>query len=122
MPYLDVNGLNMYYEIHGDGPPLLLLHGGGDSIPELRVIAPEQTGYGRSSDLVDREFHYHAMAEDAVGLMRGLKIDSAAVVGYSDGGIIGLDLAINHPERRPVSRSSASSGTPATARCPRRRS
>ena len=108
MPYLAVNGLNMYYEIHGDGRPLLLLHGGANSIPDtwiplfashFRVIAPEQMGHGRTADLDDRAFHYHDMAEDTVELMRKLEIESAAIVGYSDGGIIGLDLAIHHPER-----------------------
>jgi pimeloyl-ACP methyl ester carboxylesterase len=108
MPYLAVNGLSMYYEIHGNGEPLLLLHGGASSIPEewlpsfaphFRVIAPEQMGHGRTADLVDRPFHYHGMAEDTSELMRRLEIESAAVVGYSDGGIIGLDLAIHHPER-----------------------
>ena len=108
MPYATVNGLHMYYEVHGDGPPLLLLHGGGSSIPEkwipffasrFRVIAPEQMGHGRTADLVDRPFHYHDMAEDTVELMRHLEIESAVVVGYSDGGIIGLDMAIHHPER-----------------------
>jgi pimeloyl-ACP methyl ester carboxylesterase len=105
MPYAAVNGLDMYYEIHGNGPPLLLLHGGSDSIPEkwipfftprFRVIAPEQMGHGRTGDRVDRPFHYHDMAGDTVELMRQLGIESAAIVGYSDGGIIGLDMAIHH--------------------------
>jgi pimeloyl-ACP methyl ester carboxylesterase len=108
MPHIAVNGLDMYYEIHGEGPPLLLLHGGSGSIPEkwipyfmpqFRVIAPEQMGHGRTADLTDRPFHYHDMAEDTVELMRQLGIESAAVVGYSDGGIIGLDMAIHHSER-----------------------
>jgi len=108
MAHASVNGLKMYYEVHGDGPSLLLLHGGGGSIPEkwipffsshFRVIAPEQMGHGRTADLVDRPFHYHDMAEDTVELMRQLEIESAAVVGYSDGGIIALDMAAHHPER-----------------------
>jgi pimeloyl-ACP methyl ester carboxylesterase len=108
MSYLAVNGLDMYYEVHGDGSPLLLLHGGSGSIPEkwipfftprFRVIAPEQMGHGRTADRVDRAFHYHEMAEDTVELMRQLGIESAVVVGYSDGGIIGLDIAIHHPGR-----------------------
>jgi pimeloyl-ACP methyl ester carboxylesterase len=108
VPYAPVNGLNMYYEIHGEGPPLLLLHGGSGLIPEkwipfftppFRVIAPEQMGHGRTADLVDRPFHYHEMAEDTVELMRQLGIESAVVVGYSDGGVIGLDIAIHHPAR-----------------------
>lgn len=98
----------MYYEVHGDGSPLLLLHGGSGSIPDtwiphftpdFRVIAPEQLGHGRTADVADRPFHYHDMAEDTVELMRQLGIESTVVVGYSDGGIIGLDLAIHHPGR-----------------------
>jgi pimeloyl-ACP methyl ester carboxylesterase len=98
----------MYYELHGDGPPLLLLHGGSGSIPEkwipfftplFRVMAPEQMGHGRTADVIDRPFHYHDMAEDTLELMRQLGIESTVVVGYSDGGIIGLDMAIHHPER-----------------------
>jgi pimeloyl-ACP methyl ester carboxylesterase len=107
MPRAAINGLDMYYEVHGVGWPLLLLHGGSGSIPEkwipyfmphFKVIAPEQMGHGRTADLVDRPFHYHDMAEDTVALMRQLEIESAVVVGYSDGGIIGLDMAVHHPE------------------------
>ena len=86
MAYAAINGLTMYYEVHGDGPPLLLLHGGGGSIREkwipffssdFRVIAPEQMGHGRTADLVDRPFHYHDMAEDTVELMRVLEIENS---------------------------------------------
>ena len=108
MPYAAVNRLNMYYEVHGEGPPLLLLHGGTGSIPakwipffstQFRVIAMEQMGHGRTADVTDRPFRCHDMAEDTVELMRQLEIESAVVVGFSDGGIIGLDMAIHHPER-----------------------
>jgi len=108
MPYAAVNGLNMYYEVHGEGSPLLLLHGGTGSIPakwipyfstKFRVIAMEQMGHGRTADATDRPFHYHDMAEDTVELMRQLGIESAVIVGYSDGGVIGLDMAIHHRER-----------------------
>ena len=108
MAYAAVNGLNMYYEVRGAGPPLLLLHGGTGSIPEkwipffatqFQVIAIEQMGHGRTADVIDRPFHYHDMAEDTLELMRQLGIESASVLGYSDGGIIGLDMAIHHPER-----------------------
>jgi pimeloyl-ACP methyl ester carboxylesterase len=107
MPFAAVNGLEMFYDIHGDGSPLMLLHGGMASTPEkwipffaphFRVIAPEQMGQGRTADLVDRPFHYHDMAEDTVELMRQLGIESASVIGYSDGGVVGLDMAIHHPE------------------------
>jgi pimeloyl-ACP methyl ester carboxylesterase len=108
LPYAAVNGLNMYYEVHGEGPLLLLLHGGLGSIPErwipffapqFRVIAIEQMGHGRTADLMDRPFHYDDMAEDTVELTRQLGIETFSVIGYSDGGIIGLDMAIHHPER-----------------------
>jgi len=108
MPYAAVNRLNMYYEVHGEGPPLLLLHGGTGSLPtkwiphfsgQFRVIAMEQMGHGRTADVIDRPFHFHDMAEDTVELMRHLGIESAVIVGYSDGGIIGIDMAIHHPER-----------------------
>ncbi len=107
--YADVNGLRMYYEVHGDGPPLVLLHGGtcsldlpGMEIPffatKYRVIAPEQMGHGRTTDAIDREFHYHDLAEDTVELLRQLNIEQAFFFGFSDGGNIGLDMAIHHPE------------------------
>jgi alpha-beta hydrolase superfamily lysophospholipase len=121
VPYAAVNGLNMYYEVHGDGPPLLLLHGGSGSIPErwipffadrFQVIAIEQMGHGRTADNVDRPFHYHDMAEDTVELMRQLEIGRGVVVGYSDGGIIGLDMAIHHPARVTSSQSPARTAAP----------
>ncbi len=108
MSFAAVNGLQMYYEIHGDGPPLLLLHGGMASTPDrwisffapdFRVLAPEQMGQGRTADVLNRPFHYHDMAEDTVELMTHLGIGEASVVGYSDGGIVGLDMAVNHPRR-----------------------
>jgi pimeloyl-ACP methyl ester carboxylesterase len=108
--YADVNGLSLYYEVHGEGAPLLLLHGGTCSIElpsmeipffarEFHVIAVEQMGHGRTADAMDREFHYHDMAEDTVALMDQLQIDSAFVFGLSDGGMLGLDMAMHHPER-----------------------
>ena len=66
LAYATVNGLTMYYEVHGEGPRLLLLHGGAGSIsstwipfftPQFRVIAMEQMGHGRTADLMDRPFH-----------------------------------------------------------------
>ncbi len=65
----------------------------------FRVIAPEQMGHGRTADDVNRPFHYHDMAEDTVALLDQLSIDSVAILGFSDGGIIGLDIALHHPER-----------------------
>jgi pimeloyl-ACP methyl ester carboxylesterase len=108
MPYVAVNGLKMYYEIHGEGPALVLLHGGTGAIPSrwipyftppFRVIAPEFMGHGRTRDLANRPFHYRDLAKDTVELMQALDIERAAVVGYSDGGIVGLEMAMRSPMR-----------------------
>jgi pimeloyl-ACP methyl ester carboxylesterase len=105
--YADINGLHMFYEVHGEGTPLLQLHGGTCTndmlnIPffskSFQVIAPEQMGHGRTGDAPGREFHYHDMAEDSVALLRHLGISSAFVLGFSDGGMLGLDMAIHHPD------------------------
>ncbi len=107
--YAEVNGLHMYYEVHGEGSALLMLHGGTSSIEfrrqlfplfssRFQVIAPEQMGHGRTADAVDREFHYHDMAEDTAELLRQLNVDRVGIVGVSDGGILGLDMAIHHPD------------------------
>ena len=105
--YAEINGLHMYYETHGEGPPLLILHGGTSTIEWRRpmwpvfaafqVIAPEQMGHGRTADAPERLFHYHDMAEDTVELLRRLKIESVRIIGGSDGGNVGLDIAIHHP-------------------------
>lgn len=107
--YARVNGIRMYYEVHGHGPPLVLLHGGGGSghvfseqIPafakHFRVILPDMRAHGRTSDGAG-PLTYHAMAEDIVALLDHLEVPRAEVMGWSDGGIVGLDLAIHHPER-----------------------
>jgi pimeloyl-ACP methyl ester carboxylesterase len=106
--YAPLGDLNMYYEVHGRGRPLILLHGAymtidlmGPIVPELaktrQVIAPEQQGHGRTAD-VDRPLTYEHMADDTAALMRHLGIDSADVFGYSMGGGTALQLAIRHPE------------------------
>ncbi len=106
--YAPLNGLNMYYEIHGAGQPLLLMHGGfmtidalGPLLPALaqtrQVIAVELEGHGRTADL-DRPLSYEQMAEDVAGLFGHLGIARADVFGFSLGGITGLRLAIRYPE------------------------
>jgi pimeloyl-ACP methyl ester carboxylesterase len=107
--YATVHGLRMYYEVCGKGPPLLLLHGGlqtiGSSfskqIPVFaeahRVIAVEQMGHGHTAD-ADRELTYRGMAEDTAELLRQLHLSEVDVVGWSDGGIVGLILAAHHPK------------------------
>jgi pimeloyl-ACP methyl ester carboxylesterase len=107
--YAEVNGLHMYYEIHGRGRPILLLHGGiaddsfwSKTIPALEkdheIIAPEQMGHGHTADLPSRKFSYAQMAEDTAALLAQLHVASVDVVGWSDGGIIGYLLAIHHPQ------------------------
>ena len=105
-----VNGLAMYYEVHGTGHPLVLLHGGllsielsfGAMIPSLaasqRVIAVELQGHGRTAD-IDREPSIPAMADDVVALLDHLGIAGADVFGFSLGGLVALELAVRHPER-----------------------
>jgi pimeloyl-ACP methyl ester carboxylesterase len=106
--YAPVNGLNMYYEIHGTGRPLVLLHGAymtidmfGELLPTLaetrRVIAVELQGHGHTAD-VDRPLSYEQMADDVAALLRHLEIEEADTFGYSTGGGVALQVAIRHPE------------------------
>ncbi len=111
--YAPVNGLQLYYEIHGDpaknGVPLVLLHGGGSTIETSfgkliplaskarQVIAFEQQGHGHTAD-VGRPFSFEQSAEDAVALLRYLHVAKADFLGYSNGGHIALEIALRHPE------------------------
>jgi pimeloyl-ACP methyl ester carboxylesterase len=106
--YAPVNDLSMYYEVHGSGAPLILLHGAYMTVglmePLLsglaatrQVIAVEQQGHGRTAD-VDRPITYEQMADDTAGLLRHLEIERADIVGYSMGGGVALQLAIRHPD------------------------
>ncbi|WP_406695070.1 alpha/beta fold hydrolase [Singulisphaera sp. Ch08] len=107
--YAPVNGLKIYYEIHGAGRPLVLLHGGGSTIEtsfgkvllpfakNRQVIAFEQQGHGRTAD-VDRPFSFEQSADDTAALLRYLKIERADFYGYSNGGNVALQIAIRHPE------------------------
>ena len=108
--YAPVNGIRIWYASFGRGEPvLLLLHGGlansdywGNQVRELqkryRVIVMDSRGHGRSSR-TEQPYGYDLMAADVLGLMDFLKIRKAAIVGWSDGAILGLDIAMHHPER-----------------------
>jgi pimeloyl-ACP methyl ester carboxylesterase len=107
--YADVRGIRMYYEIHGHGPALVLLHGGTGNgtqfakqipafAPHHRLVVPDLCAQGRTSDRPG-PLTYHDMAEDVVALLATLNIERADFMGWSDGGIVGLDVAIHHPER-----------------------
>jgi len=104
-----VNGIHIWYAEFGRGEPVILLHGGlananywGNQVPVLadryRVIVMDSRGHGRSSR-DGAPFGYDLMASDVLGLMDFLKIPKAAIVGWSDGAILGLDIAIHHPDR-----------------------
>jgi pimeloyl-ACP methyl ester carboxylesterase len=106
--YAPVNGLRMYYELHGEGAPLVLLHGAymtidtlGPILPGLatfrQVIAVELQGHGHTGD-IDRPITYEQMADDVDALLRHLELGTADVVGYSMGGGVALQLAIRHPD------------------------
>jgi pimeloyl-ACP methyl ester carboxylesterase len=105
--YAEVNGIKLYYEIHGAGRPLVLLHGGlgaiemfGPNLPALakgrKVIAVDLQGHGRTAD-IDRPISVESMADDIAALIKHLDLGRADVMGYSLGGGVALLTAIRHP-------------------------
>jgi pimeloyl-ACP methyl ester carboxylesterase len=108
--FAPVNGIQMYYAVYGEGSPILLIHGGlshadvwANQVPKLvearyQVIVADSRGHGRSTRTKE-PFGYDLMASDYLALLDHLKIGKVALVGWSDGGIIGLDIAMRHPER-----------------------
>lgn len=112
--YAPVNGLRIYYEIHGTErggcPPLVLLHGGGDTIqtsfgkilPLLargrQVIAFEQQGHGHTADVDGRPFGFESSADDTAALLEYLQVGQADLLGFSNGGTIAQQVAIRHPQ------------------------
>ncbi|WP_192348761.1 alpha/beta fold hydrolase [Algoriphagus sp. Y33] len=107
--YSEVNGLKMYYEIHGQGKPIVLIHGGGSTIqtnfekiiPLLaknrQVIAVELQAHGRTNDR-NADLTFEQDADDVATLLKNLKIDKASFFGFSNGGTTTLQVAIRHPE------------------------
>lgn len=106
-----VNGIEMYYEVHGrtDGVPLVLLHGGGSTIDvtfsrvlpifarRRKVIAVEEQGHGRTTDR-DEPFSFESSADDVAALLRHLRVPAADILGFSNGASIALQVAIRHPD------------------------
>ncbi len=118
--YAPVNGLKMYYEVHGSGEPVVLLHGAFMTIPNnwtgwigklsktRKAIAVETKGHGRTAD-IKRDFSSENLADDVAALLDYLQIPSADLIGYSMGGGVAMQCAIRHPEkvRKVVSISAA---------------
>jgi pimeloyl-ACP methyl ester carboxylesterase len=108
--YAQVDGLSIYYEVHGDGQPLVLLHGGlltielnfGDVMPALaeqhRVVAIELQGHGRTADS-DRPLSLERLADDVAEVLTQLGVERADVLGFSLGGLVTVEFARRHPDR-----------------------
>lgn len=108
--YARVNGIQLYYEVYGEGKPLVLLHGNGGSIAGhknridyykqyFKVIAIDNRAQGKSVDTLTKSLTYDMMAKDVNDLLEQIKVDSTYVWGQSDGGILGLLLAIQYPKK-----------------------
>ena len=108
--YAPVNGLKMYYEIHGSGEPVVLLHGAfmaitddwrvwaGELAKTRKVIAVEMQGHGRTGD-IKRDITFENLSDDVAGLLDYLKIERADLIGYSLGGGVAIQTAIRHPNK-----------------------
>src|SRR5258708_20123841 len=106
--YASVNGITLYYEIHGTGKPLIMLHGGFGTFEmfaalspafaeKYQVIGADLYGHGRTA-LTDRPLRFEHMADDIAGLIGHLGLEKADVLGFSLGGAVALQTAIRHPE------------------------
>ena len=108
--YAPVNGVKMYYEVHGSGEPVVLLHGAfmtitnnwtgwiGELSKTRKVIAIEMQGHGRTAD-TPRDINYENLADDVAALLEHLKIPRADLIGYSMGGGVAMQCAIRHPDK-----------------------
>ncbi len=106
--YAPVNGLQVYYEVHGQGKPMILLHGGITATEGLmgniealaktrQVIALHAQGHGHTAD-IDRPYRFESLADDVAAVVKHLELPNVDVVGYSFGGSIALQTAIRHPD------------------------
>lgn len=107
--YADVNGIKLYHEVYGEGEPLVLIHGGLTTIPQMegwieplaktrRVVAVEMQGHGRTPD-TDRALAYPTLGDDIAALLEHLEIPKADLVGHSFGGACAIRAAIQHPAK-----------------------
>jgi len=108
--YAPINGLKMYYEVHGSGEPVVLLHGAfmtitnnwarwiGELSKTRKVIAVEMQGHGRTAD-IPRELNSENHADDVAALLKYLKISRADLIGYSMGGGVAMQVAVRHPDQ-----------------------
>jgi pimeloyl-ACP methyl ester carboxylesterase len=107
--YASVNGINLYYEIHGTGKPLIMLHGGFGTFEMFAALSPalaskyqvigvDLYGHGRTA-LTDRPFSFEYLAGDIAGLIDHLGLEKADLLGYSLGGMVAFQTALRHPER-----------------------
>ena len=126
--YYTIRGFKMYAEVYGQGQPLLIIHGNGGSInnfiyqipyfaKKYKVIVADSRAQGKSADPGD-SLTYEMMADDYAALLDAMKIDSAYVIGWSDGGINGLLLAIRHPEKVKKLASTGANLVPDTTAVP----
>jgi pimeloyl-ACP methyl ester carboxylesterase len=127
--YYDIRGFKMYCEVYGQGQPLLIIHGNGGSISDFiyqvpffskqyKVIIADSRAQGKSADAGD-SLSYEMMADDYAALLDAMKIDSADVIGWSDGGINALLLAIRHPEKVKKLASTGANLVPDTTAVPK---
>ncbi|GHO58385.1 alpha/beta fold hydrolase [Ktedonobacter robiniae] len=107
--YAPINGINLYYELHGTGEPLIMLHGGFGTFDMFAALSPtlaqnhqiigvDLYGHGRTA-LTDRPFDFEHLADDIAGLIEHLGLETADLLGYSFGGAVALQAAIRHPEQ-----------------------
>ena len=127
--FYDIRGFKMYAEVYGQGAPLLIIHGNGGSIRDFiyqipyfekkyKVIVADSRAQGYSTDSGD-SLTYEMMADDYAALLDAMKIDSAYVIGWSDGGINALLLAIRHPQKVKKLASTGAKLVPDTTAVPR---